>query len=189
MQIPSFRDARIVRRSVDEGRTWQRYDDAIPWTADLPGNAFAFRYVQDGSRERLYYASDAGFYALDLASDEPLPPIEREPLVVIQPSHGILRIIGDYGGVPQGVEARAELYNVLGQRVANATLRRYGERAFYGELAVGHLAAGDVLRALSCGRPSCDRCGAHTELVLGEHNPIPERFEQLNLALDNIPWL
>lgn len=134
--------ARIVRRSVDEGRTWQRYDDAIPWTADLPGNAFAFRYVQDGSRERLYYASDAGFYALDLASDEPLPPIEREPLVVIQPSHGILRIIGDYGGVPQGVEARAELYNVLGQRVANATLRRYGERAFYGELAVGHLAAG-----------------------------------------------
>ena len=145
--------ARIVRRSVDEGNHWQRHDDAIPWRNDLPGNAFAFRYALDGTRDRLYFASDAGFYALDLASDEPLPPIEREKLIVTQPSPGILRIVGDDADAPPGVEARADIYNVLGQRIASASLRRYGARTFVGELAVAHLAAGIYYVRLFIGDP------------------------------------
>ncbi|GIV53868.1 MAG: hypothetical protein KatS3mg039_0386 [Candidatus Kapaibacterium sp.] len=145
--------ARIVRRSVDEGRSWQTHDQAIPWMGTLPGNAFAFRYATDGNRERLYYVSDAGLYALDLTSDEPLPPIQREPLVVIQPSRSVLRIMGDWDMAPTAIPAIVEVYSALGQLVAQATLRRYGQRAFYGEVDVGHLAAGMYYVRLRIGDP------------------------------------
>jgi hypothetical protein len=145
--------ARIVRRSVDEGQRWQRHDDAIPWVWDLRGNAFAFRYSTDRDRERLYYVSDAGLYVLDLASDEPLPPLERERLIVLQPEPSVLRIIGDYDAAPPGVQAYVEVYSVLGQRVAREPLQRYGQRAWFGEIRVGHLAAGMYYVRMVIGDP------------------------------------
>ncbi len=145
--------ARIVRRSVDEGRSWQLHDDAIPWVGNLPGNAFAFRYSTDGNRDRLYYVSDAGLYALDVSADEPVPPIEREPLVVIQPERGVLRIIADWDAAPPTVPAIAEVYSALGQRVASATLRRYGQRAFFGEIDIRHVASGMYYVRLIIGDP------------------------------------
>jgi photosystem II stability/assembly factor-like uncharacterized protein len=145
--------ARIVRRSIDEGRTWQMHDAAIPWVGDLPGNAFAFRYVEDGSQQRLYFASDAGLYALDLSSDEPLPPIQRERLTVVQPLPRLLQIVADYDAAPPGVHATAEVYSALGQLVAQATLRRYGQRSFYGEVDAGHLAAGVYFVRVVIGDP------------------------------------
>lgn len=145
--------ARIVRRSVDEGQRWQRHDDAIPWVWDLPGNAFAFRYATDGDRERLYYVSDAGLYVLDLASDEPLPPLERERLIVLQPEPSVLRIIGDYDAAPPGLQAYVEVYSVLGQRVAREPLQRYGQRAWFGEIRVGPLATGMYYVRMVIGDP------------------------------------
>lgn len=145
--------ARIVRRSIDEGRSWQRHDDAIPWVEDLPGNAFAFRYIQDGAQELLYYVSDAGLYVFELSSDEPLPPIERERFIVIQPSPGVLRFIADYDAAPLGLTGVVEVYNVLGQRVTTVVLRRYGQRAFFGEADVSSLAAGMYYARLIVGDP------------------------------------
>lgn len=145
--------ARIVRQSMDEGRSWQRHDEAIPWVDVLPGNAFAFRYVRQDSRELLYYVSDAGLYVLDLSSDEPLPPIERERFIVVQPSPRVLRFIADYDAAPSGMTGLVEVYNVLGQRVATVVLRRYGQRAFVGEADVSGLAAGIYYARLILGDP------------------------------------
>ncbi|MCS7000778.1 MAG: YCF48-related protein [Bacteroidota bacterium] len=145
--------ARIIRRTVDEGRTWQIHDDRIPWLGQLPGNVFAFRYVHEGANTRLYCATDAGLYALDVSSDEPVPPLERERFVIVQPMPGVLRVIADYQEAPAGVSAWAELYNVLGQQVARIPLRRYGQRAFYGEANVAHLPAGMYYARLVIGDP------------------------------------
>ncbi|MCX7930740.1 MAG: hypothetical protein N2663_08500, partial [Chlorobi bacterium] len=145
--------ARIIRRSVDEGRSWQTHDAAIPWVGELPGNAFAFRYVEDGVLQRLYFACDAGLYALDLTSDEPLPPIERERLIVLQPTPGMLRLIADYQAAPPSVPAVVDVYSVVGQLVAHTTLQRYGQRSFYGEIDMHHVAAGMYYVRLTIGDP------------------------------------
>ncbi|MBK9247168.1 MAG: exo-alpha-sialidase [Ignavibacteria bacterium] len=60
----------IVRRSQNSGKNWLRIDQTIAWTDTIHRNAWMMKFVGDlRETERLYMATEAGFFVMDEPSD------------------------------------------------------------------------------------------------------------------------
>lgn len=150
----------IVRRSIDGGETWTKYDDRLDWWLEDPryrprANVWSIRYFGEPGREKAYLSSEAGLFV----GDFPVPVYEKEEsetgtLKITQVDETTIFINYEFARPNSGGDLKLVIMNSVGKIAYETKLNSTGSNEYRNYVRIPDLAPGAYAVRLFAGGES-----------------------------------